>query len=158
MRGFGSPQAEFASEVLIDVLAEKVGMDPLEFRYKNVYREGDTTPAGSSPDVIVLPGLLDMLRPLYKAALKKAGIESAAGKKRGVGISIGIYKSGLEFPDSSEAWAELTANGVTIYNTLGGPRSGRGHRQPRMRPRVAAPPCDPARKDKARDERYESRA
>src|SRR5208283_5789868 len=38
MRGFGSPQAEFASEVLIDTLAGKAGIDPLEFRYKNVYR------------------------------------------------------------------------------------------------------------------------
>ena len=37
-RAFGSPQGEFASEVLIDELAEKVGMDPLEFRYKNATR------------------------------------------------------------------------------------------------------------------------
>ena len=124
MRGFGSPQAEFASEVLIDALAVKAGMDPLEFRYKNVYRAGDTTPAGSTPDVIVLPGLLDMLRPLYAAALKKARIESTAERKRGVGISIGIYKSGLEFPDSSEAWAELTADGVTIYNSWEDPGQG----------------------------------
>ncbi len=84
MRGFGSPQAEFASEVLIDALAEKVGMDPLEFRYKNVYRAGDTTPAGSPPDVIVLPGLLDMLRPLYKAARREGrGRVDSRKKTRG---------------------------------------------------------------------------
>ena len=115
MRGFGSPQAEFASESLIDALAEKVGMDPLEFRYKNVYREGDTTPSGSPPGVIVLPGLIDMMRPLYKAALAKAGKEATPEKKRGVGISVGVYKSGIERPDTSEAWVELTAEGVTIY-------------------------------------------
>ena len=40
-RGYGSPQAEFASEVLMDELAEKAGIDPLEFRYINVYRPGD---------------------------------------------------------------------------------------------------------------------
>ena len=37
-RAYGSPQSEFASEVLMDELAEKLGMDPLELRYKNVYR------------------------------------------------------------------------------------------------------------------------
>ena len=124
MRGFGSPQTEFASESLMDVLAEKVGMDPLEFRYRNVYREGDTTPSGSPPDVIVLPGLIDMLRPLYKAAREKAQAESTPEKKRGVGVSIGIYKSGLEHPDTSEAWAELTAEGVTIYNCWEDPGQG----------------------------------
>ena len=72
LRAFGAPQSEFASEVLMDELAEKIGMDPLEFRYKNVYRKGDTTPSGCAPDVIALPGLIDMMRPLYKAALKRA--------------------------------------------------------------------------------------
>ena len=37
-RGYGGPESEFASEVLMDELAEKLGMDPLELRYKNVYR------------------------------------------------------------------------------------------------------------------------
>jgi len=39
-RGYGSPQSEFASESLIDELAEKMGIDPLELRYLNVYRPG----------------------------------------------------------------------------------------------------------------------
>ena len=80
-RAFGSPQGEFASEVLIDELAEKVGMDPLEFRYKNVYREGDTTPAGTSPDVIALPGLIDKMRPLYKAAVSNGPRKSRPLRK-----------------------------------------------------------------------------
>ena len=37
-RGYGGPEAEFPSEVLMDELAEKLGMDPFELRYKNVYR------------------------------------------------------------------------------------------------------------------------
>jgi aldehyde oxidoreductase len=124
MRGFGSPEAEFASESLMDVLAEKVGMDPLDFRYRNVYREGGTTPSGSPPDVIVLPGLIDMMRPLYKTALERAKRESTSEKKRGVGVAIGIYKSGLERADTSEAWAELTPDGVTIYNCWEDPGQG----------------------------------
>jgi aldehyde oxidoreductase len=124
MRGFGSPEAEFASESLIDVLAEKIGMDPLEFRYRNVYRDGDTTPAGSKPDVIVLPGLIDMLRPLYKTAREKARNESTRERKRGVGVAIGIYKSGLERNDSSEVWLELTDRGVTVYACWEDPGQG----------------------------------
>ena len=123
-RAFGSPQGEFASEVLIDELAEKVGMDPLEFRYKNAYREGDTTPAGTSPDVIALPGLIKKIRPLYKAAVSRAKKESTPEKRRGVGVSIGIYNCGLEAPDTSEAWAELTPDGVTIYNCWEDPGQG----------------------------------
>ena len=39
-RAYGSPQSFLASESLMDELAEKMGMDPLELRYKNVYRPG----------------------------------------------------------------------------------------------------------------------
>jgi aldehyde oxidoreductase len=123
-RAFGSPQSLFASEVLMDELAEKIGMDPLELRYKNVYRPGDTTPTGCAPDVYALPGLIDKARPLYKAARERAGKESTAAKKRGVGISIGIYGCGLDGPDSSEAWAELNPDGVTIYNCWEDPGQG----------------------------------
>ena len=55
-RGYGSPQTEFSSEVLMDELAEKLGMDPFELRYKNIYRPGDTTPSGCEPDVYCLEG------------------------------------------------------------------------------------------------------
>ena len=71
-RGYGSPQSLFASEVMVDELAAKMGIDPLEFRYNNVYREGDTTPTGCAPDVIVLPQMLDTIRPYYKKAKEAA--------------------------------------------------------------------------------------
>jgi aldehyde oxidoreductase len=123
-RAFGAPQSEFASEVLMDKLAEKIGMDPLELRYKNCYRKGDTTPSGSPPDVIALPGLIEKIRPLYRAALAQAKNLSTPGKKRGVGVSIGIYGCGTDGPDASEAWAELTAKGVTIYDCWEDPGQG----------------------------------
>ena len=123
-RAFGSPQSEFASEVLMDELAEKIGIDPLELRYKNVYRKGDTTPSGCPPDVIVLPGLIDKMRPLYKAALERAKKESTATKKRGVGVSIGIYNCGVDGADSSEAWVELTPDGVTVFDCWEDPGQG----------------------------------
>ena len=115
-RGYGSPQSLFSSEVLVDELAEKMGIDPLEFRYKNVYREGSTTPNGCPPDVIAYPQALDKLRPLYQKAKADAQAKNASGgdTKYGVGISLLEYGSGLDGADSSEAWAEITKNGVTI--------------------------------------------
>ena len=117
-RGYGSPQSEFASEVLIDELAEKLGMDPFELRYKNVYRPNDTTPTGCEPDVYCLVDILDKLKPAYTKAQEWAKQPaSAANKKRGVGMSIGVYGSGLDGADSSAVNAELTATGVTIYTS-----------------------------------------
>ncbi|MBG0789881.1 MAG: molybdopterin-dependent oxidoreductase [Desulfovibrionaceae bacterium] len=115
-RGYGGPEAEFASEVLMDELAEKLGMDPLDLRYKNVYREGSTTPTGQDPEVYSLPEMIDKLRPKYEEAKKKAAANSTAEVKRGVGVALGIYGSGLDGPDSSEVDIELNEdNTVTLY-------------------------------------------
>ncbi len=46
MRGFGNPQAHFAAESQMDILARKLGMDPLELRLKNILRKGSTTATG----------------------------------------------------------------------------------------------------------------
>jgi aldehyde oxidoreductase len=119
-RGYGAPEIMFPSEVLVDELAEKVGMDPFEFRYKNIYREGDTTPTGCEPDVYCLEGLFDKVRPVYELAKKITGEKNATGspdKKYGVGVSVNIYGCGLDGPDSSQAWAELTPKGVSIGNS-----------------------------------------
>lgn len=115
-RGYGSPQSLFASEVLIDKLAEKMNIDPLELRYKNVYREGSTTPTGCEPDVICLPSMIDTMRPHYEKAKEKAKNKNKNenNKKYGVGLATLLYASGLDGEDSSEAWTELTKDGVTV--------------------------------------------
>ncbi len=41
MRGFGVTAMDFALEVQMDKLAHLVGMDPMEFRFLNAYRDGD---------------------------------------------------------------------------------------------------------------------
>ena len=116
-RSYGSPQAFLASECLMDELAEKIGMDPLELRYLNVYREGDTTPSGQAPEVYSFPEMIDRLRPLYKAAKEEAKKKSTAEVKRGVGVSIGIYGCGIDGVDSSEISIELTRDGVIVGST-----------------------------------------
>ncbi len=116
-RAYGSPQSFLASESLVDELAEKIGMDPLEFRYINVYRPGSTTPTGQDPEVYSLPEMLEKLRPLYKEAKEKAARESTPENKKGVGITIGLYGCGLDGQDSSEVLIEKTKEGVTVYAT-----------------------------------------
>ena len=116
-RAYGSPQSFFASESLMDELAEKMGKDPLELRYLNVYRPGDTTPTGQTPQVFSLPEMIDKLRSLYQEALKRAKNESTPEKKKGVGVSIGIYGCGLDGPDSSEVEVELAPDGVILRNS-----------------------------------------
>ncbi|MHC1751183.1 molybdopterin-dependent aldehyde oxidoreductase [Humidesulfovibrio sp.] len=115
-RAYGSPQSEFASEVLMDELAEKLGMDPLELRYVNCYRKGSTSPTGQDPEVYSLPEMIDLLRPKYQAALKAAKKKSTKDVKRGAGVSLGVYGAGLDGPDSSEVAVELNADGgVTVF-------------------------------------------
>jgi CO/xanthine dehydrogenase Mo-binding subunit len=46
MRGFGNPQATFASEIQMDRLAQALDMDPVEFRLKNILEPGKTTITG----------------------------------------------------------------------------------------------------------------
>ena len=117
-RGYGAPESEFPSEVLMDELAEKLGMDPLELRYKNVYRKGSTTPTGQDPEVYSLPEMIDKLRPKYEAAKKRAAERSTDAVKRGVGVAVGVYGAGLDGPDTSETDVELNPDGtVTVFNT-----------------------------------------
>ena len=47
MRGFGSNQAQFAMEGVMDILAEKVGVDGWDIRYLNALDPGDQPPARS---------------------------------------------------------------------------------------------------------------
>ncbi|MHB8072415.1 MAG: molybdopterin-dependent aldehyde oxidoreductase [Desulfosporosinus fructosivorans] len=116
-RAFGSPQAYAASEQVMDMLAEKIGMDPLEFRYINVYRPGSTTPNGTELSVHPLPQLLDMLRPKYKQTLERTKQESTPEKPRGVGIAVGVYNVCGGENDTSNIDLELNADGsVTSWN------------------------------------------
>ncbi|WP_029897741.1 molybdopterin-dependent aldehyde oxidoreductase [Desulfohalovibrio reitneri] len=117
-RGYGSPEAEFSSEVLMDELAEKLGMDPFDLRYKNIYREGSTTPTGQVPDVMSLEEMMDRIKPKYDEAKKRAKANSTNGVKRGVGLAVGVYGAGLDGPDTAQVDVELNPDGtVTAYTT-----------------------------------------
>lgn len=55
-RAYGSPQSFMGSEIAIDVLAAKMGMDPFDIRELNCYKESaqSTIPTGYKPDVYCL--------------------------------------------------------------------------------------------------------
>ncbi|HEX6818840.1 MAG TPA: molybdopterin cofactor-binding domain-containing protein, partial [Ktedonobacterales bacterium] len=58
-RGFGAPQAQFASEIMVTRLAHALGMDPIELRRRNIYREGslESSQRPLPPGVSALPVL-----------------------------------------------------------------------------------------------------
>ncbi|MCB2295298.1 molybdopterin-dependent oxidoreductase [Clostridium algoriphilum] len=118
-RGFGSPQSLFASEQMVDELSIKMDIDPLELRYNNALREGEVTPNGCKLDVYVIPQLLDKIRPFYVKAKEndKEKNKISEDKKYGSAISLLMYSCGLDGADSSEAWVEITKNGVTVANS-----------------------------------------
>ena len=116
-RAYGSPQSLYSSESLMDELAEKLGMDPWEIRYKNCYRPGATNPNGQAPEVFSYPEMLEALKPRYEAAKDKARRESTDRVKKGVGLSLGCYGCGLDGPDGSEAWAILNQDDTITIAT-----------------------------------------
>lgn len=117
-RAWGAPQVHTAQEIAVDMLAEKVGMDPLEFRYINVIRPGQTFPHGNAPDVYPLEHMIDRLRDMYHVALTKAKEGSTPSVRKGVGVALGTYNSNSAGPDKAESDIELLPDGtVMLYNT-----------------------------------------
>lgn len=120
-RAYGSPQAFLGSEICMDVLAEKMGIDPFELRYRNIYRPGATTPTGQVPDVYCMEEMYDKARPYYeeaKARCAELNAKSDGRYKYGVGVSHGIYGCGIDGPDSSAANVQLNPdNTVTLFDS-----------------------------------------
>ncbi len=124
-RAFGAPQSEFATNVLMDELAEKCGLDTWEFMNRNVLHPGDTVSTGEVPDVFPLPKLLELMKPKYDEAVERSKKESTPEKKRGVGLAVGIYNAGVDTADEAGTDIELNADGsVTLFNTWEDPGQG----------------------------------
>ncbi|MGC1574686.1 MAG: molybdopterin cofactor-binding domain-containing protein [Beijerinckiaceae bacterium] len=120
-RGFGVPQAAIAHEALYDELAEKSGLDRLEFRLLNALRVADETATGQVLQASVgLDRCLEALRPHWKRMLDEAQTLNAkrAVMRRGVGIACmwyGIGNTALSNP--SRMRLTLTREGkLTFFN------------------------------------------
>jgi aldehyde oxidoreductase len=116
-RAFAAVQASVPSESLVDMMAEKIGMDPFEFRYKNIARPGDLMSTGCPYHEYPLEEMMTMLRPKYEAMVAKAKKESTPEKKRGVGFALYGYLTGWA-NDSAQVDLELCSDGTIVnYNT-----------------------------------------
>ncbi len=115
-RGFGVPQVTAAVEQAVDLLAERLDMDPLRLRLKNVVRRGDRNAVG-----VTLVNSVSVHECLEKMAEHPAWKErqawkSAAGKhkRRGVGLACLLQAGGYGpvIPDVGNAQVELTPEGT----------------------------------------------
>jgi CO/xanthine dehydrogenase Mo-binding subunit/aerobic-type carbon monoxide dehydrogenase small subunit (CoxS/CutS family) len=97
-RGFGVPQSAIAHDALIDMMAERTGIDPLEFRLNNAIRVGQATATGQVLAASAgLAACLEALRPRWVAARKHAEAFNATATgalRRGVGIGCMWYGCG----------------------------------------------------------------
>ena len=84
VRGFGSPQVDFASESLMDELAQELGMDPLTLRRKNIVHEGSIGATGQVLTHVSIDRCLDKLEEIFPLEEPKI---TAEGKLRARGIA-----------------------------------------------------------------------
>ena len=86
-RASGVADMNFATESHTDVIAHKLGLDPMEFRIKNALSEGDTAVNGST---IPVNGLMETIL----AVKERMGLPKKMEEGRGVGIAVGEWRSG----------------------------------------------------------------
>ena len=121
-RGFGIPQAAIAHDTLMDMMAEEIGMDILEFRLRNAIRKGQETATGQLLEYSAgLDQCLEALRDPWqkaRAAAEKFNAETDGVKRRGVGLGCMWYGCGnTSLSNPSTMHVGLAADGsVTLYS------------------------------------------
>ncbi len=102
-RAPGGTNAAFASEAVLDEVAERLGLDPLEFRLRNAVREGDRKVNGVAFPRIGLIETLEATRqsPHYQAP--------APGALRGRGVAAGYWGN---YGGKSSASASVNTDGT----------------------------------------------
>jgi xanthine dehydrogenase molybdenum-binding subunit len=127
MRGFGNPQAMFAIDSQMDIIAEDLNLDPLEIRRKNIMRVGQ-------PWVLPYPCLSSGLEECMDKGAAAIGWERRgklnegnSKKRRGIGMGIGTHVSNA-WPfcgDYSNAYVTVQQDG-SIHLASGIPDMGTG--------------------------------
>ena len=117
-RAPGSPNAAFATESVVNELAEKLGIDSLDLRLKNAVKEGDRRVDGPKYPRI---GLIETLEAMKSHPHYSAPIE---GENVGRGIAVGFwFNAGLESSVSISVNADGTVNLVEGSTDIGGTRT-----------------------------------
>jgi len=133
MRGFGSPQINFAIESWVDEMAQATGLDPVEFRRRNLMRQGCVTHTGQRLERHTVSIVEVMDRALARFGWDEAyargsrGRAGAEGMLRGVGIACSYrgVSLGAEGADFCSAIVEVMPDG-TIELQVGVSENGQG--------------------------------
>ena len=117
-RGHGAPQMRFAVESQLDMIAEELGLSPIDIRLKNARNSGEMLPNG---DNVHNCGLKDCLRDIAKHTgfMAKFGHRQNGKEGRyqkGIGIGVSSYFGGsLIYPNSSSVLVKMNDDGsVTL--------------------------------------------
>jgi CO/xanthine dehydrogenase Mo-binding subunit len=114
-RGFGAPQALFMAEMQMDKLAEKLGMDSVEFRLKNALRDGDPLGVGTpSPSPVSVVQCIEAARDKFGWTADqrpKTENHSPSSIVRGQGFAAGFKNIGFSFGYQENCWAQIEIHG-----------------------------------------------
>ncbi len=139
-RGFGSPQVLFACEEQMDRVAARLGLDPIEFREKNLLYKGDTTTFGQVIDHSI--GLSETLKqakdkskwkekwrlaPSFQYVIQEA--KKGNYLRKGIGVSTIFYGVGLgsagKHMSRTGSYIQLEPDGSVIF-AVGTTEMGQG--------------------------------
>ncbi|HET9535127.1 MAG TPA: molybdopterin cofactor-binding domain-containing protein, partial [Mesorhizobium sp.] len=119
-RGFGVPQATIMQETLYDQLADRVGMDRLEFRLRNAIQNGSETVTGHSlNEGVGIRECLLALKPHWTRALNDATSVNLgdSGRRRGVGVASCWYGCGnTGLPNPATMKVGISADGKVVFH------------------------------------------
>ncbi len=111
-RGLGTPEVTFAIESHMDMLAEKLGIDPVEIRRKNILREGEPNVTGEITHSIGAEGCLDKIVEWIK--LNEEPTSEGVWRK---GKGFAIANKYTLAPSTASARVEITPDeGIVIYH------------------------------------------
>lgn len=115
-RGYGATQGLFAVESAVNQLAEKMGMDPITFRERNILREGDYMPAyhGETANACTLDRCLEKAKQMIGWDSKFPCRDMGNGKVRAVGIAVGMQGSSIQDVDVASVSIKISDDG--FYN------------------------------------------
>ena len=117
-RAPGATNAAFATETVVDEIAEKLGIDPLDFRLKNAAKEGTRRADGPKYRRI---GCVEVIQAMKKHPHYSAPLE---GPNRGRGVAIGFwFNVGLPSSCTISVNADGTVNLVEGSTDIGGTRT-----------------------------------
>ena len=119
-RGFGVPQSAIAQECLFDELAEKLGIDPLEFRIINALKNNVSTVCGQVfSQGVGISACLNALRPAWVQENENCKAFNADNTtlKRGVGLAAGWYGCGnTSLPNPSTIKSGIRTDGTVVLH------------------------------------------